>query len=179
VVVSLFERIVSLEIQKAYEELKNILFKNNCKIVAEEPPKSITVEHGSLWGSSPKSVKKRITFNLIPYDSKTRIVSVSSLASDWINASIFGYALIITLGFLVGWMAMDLEASITAERRSFWGWLLELFGYTGFREALAMVNLLKILSTIFFAILIVGIIIDVYIYARRDLFSEGILRLLP
>ena len=50
----LFERIVSLEVQKTYEYLRSILLKSNCKIIAEEPANSITVEHGSLWGTTPK-----------------------------------------------------------------------------------------------------------------------------
>jgi len=80
--VALFERIISLELQKAYEELKAALLRSGCKIVAKEPQKSITVEQGSLWGMSPKGVKKRITFTLFPYDSKTRVVSITLLASD-------------------------------------------------------------------------------------------------
>lgn len=176
----MFERVVSLEIRKAYEELKNILFKNNCKIITEEPPKRIVVEHGSLWGSSPKGAKKRISFNLIPYDSKTRIVSVSSLASDWISTSVFGCVLLIIFIFVFGWMAMVLEARTTAERQSLGGWIAEkLLGYTGFQETLAIANLLRILAIIFFVMLIVDIIIDVYVYARKDLFSKEILELLP
>jgi hypothetical protein len=175
----LFERVVSLEVQKAYEELRNILLKNNCKIIAEEPSKSITVEHGSLWGVSSKGVKKKISFNLLPHNSGTRIVSISSLTSDWINISIFGYGLIGIFAFIFGWIAIDLEALITARRGSFWGWLAEAFGYTGFQEALVVVNLFKILSIFSVIVLIVSMIIDIYIYARRNSFSEEVLRLLP
>ena len=43
-VMLLFERVVSLEAQKAYEELRAALLRNRCKIVAEEPLKGVTVE---------------------------------------------------------------------------------------------------------------------------------------
>jgi len=176
----LFERVVSLEIRKAYEELKNVLLKNDCKIITEELPKRIIVEHGSLWGSSPKGAKKRISFNLISYDSKTRIVSVSSLDSDWISVSVLGYVLLIIFIFIFGWMAMVLEARITVERQSLGGWLAEkLFGYAGYQVALAIADLLRILAIIFFVTLIVDIIIGGYIYVRKDSFSKEILNLLP
>jgi hypothetical protein len=178
-VMLLFERVVSLEAQKAYEELRAALLRNRCKIVAEEPLKSVTVEQGSLWGVSPKGAKKKITFRLFPHDSKTRIVSVSSLTSGWVGASIFSYVLGIVLASIFGWIAMDLEASITAQRRSFWGWLAEALGYTGFREALRIANLLKITSIVLFVMVITFIVIGVFIYVKRDSFSEEILRLLP
>jgi hypothetical protein len=115
----LFERIVSLEVQKAHEELRNLLLKTKCKIVAEEPLKDITVEQGSLWGVSPKGVKK-ISFNFLPHNSGTRIVSISSLTSDWINISILSYGIIGISALVLGWITIDVEASIVA-RRSFWG----------------------------------------------------------
>jgi hypothetical protein len=175
----MFERVVSLEVSKAYEELKDALLKRDCKIVGEVPPRSIAVEQGSLWGLSPKGVKKRVTFDLFPYDSKTRVVSFSSLTSDWIGLSVVGYALLVVLGSMLGWIAADLEAYIMARRQSFWGWLAEALGYTGFREALVMVGLLKVLSIVCFVVLIVGIIVDAYCYAKRDSFSEEVLRSLP
>ncbi|NHV99891.1 MAG: hypothetical protein HA496_09695 [Thaumarchaeota archaeon] len=43
----MIERAVSSEVQKTYEELRSILLENNCRIIVEEPLKSIIVEHGS------------------------------------------------------------------------------------------------------------------------------------
>jgi len=65
------------------------------------------------------------------------------------------------------------------EKESFWGRLAEALGYTGFREALALVNLLKIISIFLVILLIVSIVCDVYVYARKDSFSEEVLGLLP
>ena len=175
----MFERVVSLKVEKAYEELKNLLFRSNCRIVAEEHSKSINVEQGSLWGVSPKGVKKIISFHLSPHNSGTRIVSVSSLDTVWTSVSLLSYVLGGIVAFIFWWIATDLEAGIIAWRRSFWGWLAEAFGYTSFREASMLVSLLKILSFLMVIVIIMGIIIDVYIYARKDSFAEETLRLLP
>ncbi len=89
----LVEKIVSLEIEKAYEELKSLLLKKGCRIIAEEPPARISVKQGSVWGISPTSAKKVLTYSLSPVASGTRISCSSSLASDWKNLTIIGSAL--------------------------------------------------------------------------------------
>jgi len=61
----MIERITSLTPEKAYEELKNLLFRSNCRIVFEEHLKRIEVEQGSLLGITPRGVKK-ISFTLLP-----------------------------------------------------------------------------------------------------------------
>jgi len=40
------------EIEESYEELKKLLRENKCRIVEEEPPNKIVVEHGSVFGFS-------------------------------------------------------------------------------------------------------------------------------
>jgi hypothetical protein len=42
------EGVVYFSAERAYEELKKILFANKCKIISEDPLRSITVEHGSF-----------------------------------------------------------------------------------------------------------------------------------
>ena len=51
--ISLLELTVGLEIEKAYSELKALLLRRDCRIVAEESPVLISVKQGSLWGISP------------------------------------------------------------------------------------------------------------------------------
>ena len=155
----MIERIVGLSTKKAFEELRNLLLKSKCKITAEEHPKSITVEQGSLWGVSPKGVKKTVNFHLIPKDSETRIVSTASLTSDWILISVFGYVIIGIFSPLFWLFAIDIESSIFYES--------------------SMANLFKILSIFLAIVSIIGVVLDVYIYAKRDSFAEETLRLLP
>lgn len=155
----MIERIIHLTPEKAYEELKNLLLKNNCKIVAEEHSKSIKVEQGSLWGVSPKGVKKIISFHLLPKNSETRIVSVSSFTSDWIILSGLAYVIMGILSPLFWSFAIGLESSGLYET-----WVINYFRFT---------------SILFVLAVIVGIIWDVFIYARKDSFAEETLRLLP
>lgn len=157
--VLLFERVVSLEVEKAYEELKNLLLNRKCKIVAEERSKSIRVEQGSLWGVSPKGVKKTISFHLHPKNSETRIAGVSSLASDWIIISTLSYVIAGILSPFSWLFAIDLESS-------------------GFYSTWA-ISYFKITSILLAIVVIVGIIWDIFIYAGKDSFAEETLRLLP
>lgn len=57
--------------------------------------------------------------------------------------------------------------------------MAEAFGYSGFLEALALIGLIKILSIVLLVIAIVSIIIDLYVYAKKDSFSEELVKSLP
>ena len=175
----MFERIFSLEPDKTYEELKSILLRNRCKIIAEEQPKYISVKQGSLWGISPKDTKKVVNFHLSAQDSKTRIVSTASLSSDSIILSGFGFVFLGIIALLNWWIAVDLESVIMTQKISFWGGLLEFFDFMGYQEALIFVNNLKILTIVIVFVFIVLAIIDGYVYARKDAFAEEKLGLLP
>jgi hypothetical protein len=59
------------------------------------------------------------------------------------------------------------------------GWVAEAFGYSGFQEALALIGLIKILSLVLLVIAIVSIITDLYVYAKKDSFSEELVKSLP
>jgi hypothetical protein len=157
----MIERITSLTPEKAYEELKNLLFRNNCRIVFEEYPKRIEVEQGSLLSITPRGVKKRISFTLLPHNSGARIVAISSFTRDWESYSILSYMLCIIIAFLLGWMSIELE--VLAER----GIFAVFYWYC------------RIASILLLIIVVVGIIIDLYLYARRNSFSEEVLRLIP
>jgi hypothetical protein len=104
----LIERIVSLDPQKAYEELKNLLMRNDCRIVREEPSKTIVVEHGSVFGVTSKSIEKRITFTLIPYENKTRIISVTSLTKDMTYLTISIYIMLVVVLILFGFLVAEI-----------------------------------------------------------------------
>jgi len=168
----LFERVVSLEVQKAYERLRSILFRNNCKIIAEEPTNNITVEHGSLWRHTPKGAEKKIVFHLFPHNSGTRITGTTSLTSDWINVNILGYVLCIIIALSYGFSSKILLALIDLQQK-----LLPHSPPSYSEILLAQIFLIISISLVIF--MIIGIILDVYIYIKKDSFPEEILRLLP
>src|SRR5512137_2012747 len=86
----MIERFVDIEIDKAYSELKTVLLEKDSQIISEEPPKQISIEHGSLRGVTPKSAKKLVKYDSSPHDSGTRIISHSSISPDWAKLTLWG-----------------------------------------------------------------------------------------
>ena len=168
----MFEKVVGLEIEKVYTELKDYLLKSNCKILSEEPPIFISVKHGSIWSVSPRNAKKTVNYRLFPLDSGTRIDSSSSLVSDWKNLSIIGSVLSAIVAVLCLWIAIDLDAYITTQKPSNWSWLMGAYGYAGFQRALALANLTKILAVFLAITLALEILVAVYVSVRINAFAE-------
>jgi hypothetical protein len=117
--VSLVERIVGLEIKKAYANLKAVLLEKNCTITAEEVPTFISVRQGSLWGISPATAKKNVNYHLDAGKSRTRITCSSSLASDWTNLTIIGSVLSVVVVVLCLWISMDVAAFVTMKQPTY------------------------------------------------------------
>jgi hypothetical protein len=168
----LFEKVVGLEIEKVYAGLRGFLLKRNCKIISEDPPIFISVKQGSIWGVSPRSAKKIASYRLFPLDSGTRIVSSSSLASDWKNLSIIGSVLSVIVTLLCLWIAADLDAYLTTQKPSNWSWLAGAYGSTGFQRALILANLTKVLAVFLAITLALEILVAVYVSVRINAFAE-------
>ena len=175
----MFERIISLEIEHAYMELKAILLKKKCVVLCEESPKYVSVKQGSLHGVSPKSAKKVISYSLFPIDSGTRIVSVSSLSSDWANLTLYGSLFAAFVAAVFWWISSEIETYLTTQISGYWTWLAEAYGYPNFQRTLFMVNVTRALAIIIVATIILEILIVVYVYRGIDTFSEEVLRMLP
>ena len=140
--------------------------------MAEEPPTLISVKQGSLWGISPKTAKKVVTYRLAPVDSGTRITSSSSLASDWRNLTVIGIALSVLVASLCGWIAIDLDAFMTSQQSSYWSWIATVDGYIDFQTAETFISLTRML-VIFLAIIIaLEAVIAVYAHLRINAFAE-------
>ena len=174
----MLERTVGLEIGKAHAELKALLLRKGCKILAEEPPKLITVKQGSLWGISPRTAKKVTTYQLAPVDSGTRITCSSALASDWKNLTIIGTALAVLVAAVCWWIATDLDAFIITQQPSYWSWLATVDGYIDFETAQMFVGLTRMLAVFLAIILILEVVITVYVHLRINAFAEETLNAL-
>ena len=167
------ERTVSLEIEKAYAELKAHLLEKNCKITAEEAPAFISVKQGSLWGISPATAKKTVTYRLAPVDSGTRITCSSSLASDWKNLTVIGTAFAVIVAALCWWIAIDLDSSVTTQHSSYWSWLVTVDGgYVDFQAAQMLAGVTRILAIFLAIIIIVEVAVAVYAYFKINMFVE-------
>jgi hypothetical protein len=176
--VCLFERTIGLKIEKAYEELKALLLARGCRIIAEEPCALISVRQGSLWGISPKTAKKVVTYRLAAVDSGTRINSSSALASDWKNLTVIGIALSVLVAFLCGWIAMDLDAFMTSQQPSYWSWIVTVDGYIDFQTAETLVSLAGMLAIFLVIVIAIEAVIAVYAHLRIDAFAEETLNAL-
>ena len=174
----LLKQTFSLEIDKAYADLKASLAEKGCKIISEDPPKHILVKQGSLWGISPKTAKKTVDATFKTVDSVTQVTCSSRLSSDWKNLTIVGCALAAVLVGLCLWMAHDLSVFMVTGKPTFWSWLATVNGNLDFAVAQALVNLTKALAVFLSVIIVLEIAVAVYAYTGIDAFAQGTLDLL-
>lgn len=176
--VSLVERTVSLEIEKAYTELKAVLLEKNCRITAEEAPTLISVRQGSLWGISPLTAKKNVNYRLVSVESGTRITCSSQLASDWKNLTVIGSVLSVVVVALCLWMSMDLDALVATQQQSYWSWIATVDGYIDVQTAEMFAGLTRMLAVFLAFILAAEVAIVVYVQFKINTFAEETLNVL-
>ncbi len=175
----MFEKNVSLEIEKAYSELKDFLLKNKCTVIAEEAPTYIVVKEGSLWGISPRNAKKTISYRLISQDSGTQIVSYSSWTRDYKNLTITGIVFSVFLAILCLWISVDLQTNVVTLKPTYWSWLANTQGFLDLQKAQLFINLTKTLAAFLILSLILEAIVVVYAHARKEESAEESLRIFP
>ena len=169
---------MSLGINEAYANLKALLLKKGCRIVAEETPTFMSVKQGSLWGISPRTAKKVVRYRLSPVDSGTRITVSSSLASDWKNLTIIGSALAVLVMALCWWITADLETFMITQEPSHWSWIVMVDSNINFQTGQMLVSLTRML-TVFLAIIIaLEAVIAVYAHSKINVFAEENLKAL-
>jgi len=174
----LFERNIGLKIEKAYADLKALLLRKGCRIVAKEPPTFISVKQGSLWGISPRTAKKVVSYRLYPVDSGTRITVSSSLASDWKNLTIIGSALAVIVIALCWWIAADLEAFMITQEPSYWSWIVMVDSYIDFQTGQMFAGLTRMIAVFLATIIALEAVVAVYAHFRINVFAEETLKAL-
>jgi hypothetical protein len=168
----LYERTSSLKIEGVYSEMKTLLLEKGCKIVSEEPPKHILIQHGSLRGISPKWAKKIVSYHIFSYKSGTKIVSNSSISSDWANLTLWGNIIAGFVAAVFWWIASDIANYLASGKSGCWTWLAGAFGYPSAQHTFFMINVTKALS-ILLVITILLEILDVFIvYRNIDKFAR-------
>ena len=174
----MFEQNIGLEIEKAYVDLKSLLLKRDCRIVAEEPPTFISVKQGSLRGISPRTAKKVVSYRLSPVDSGTRITVSSSLASDWKNLTIIGSVLAVLVMALCWWITADLEAFMITQEPSYWSWIVMVDSYIDFQTGQMFAGLTMMLAVFLAIIIALEAVVAVYAHFRINVFAEETLKAL-
>jgi hypothetical protein len=186
-----------MDVARAYEELKKLLRETKCRIIEEEPPNKIVVEHGSVLAFSPINAEKVVTFTLTPVDSTTRIVATTSLTSDYKNIVIFSFAIAAIFSFLI-WILGFLVVQEVNTTLDLIGRLLRdaLQGLPPYVPASIRTQLettaaslradIELMNAflnayLFFVIIImvVGAVLEIYTYWKRNSFAEKILKMMP
>jgi len=168
----LLEHTVSLKIEEAYADLKAVLIKKDCKVLAEQPPTQIIVKQGSLWGISPKAAKKTININLASVDGETKVSFSSKLSSDWKNITAVGCALAAVLVGVCLWMATDLSTFMVTREPSFWSWLITAGASVNLQAGQVFVNLAWGLAVFLSVVILLEIAIAIYAGAKIDTFAQ-------
>ena len=168
----MYARNVNTEIKSTYSELKRILLDKGCKIISEESPTHIVVNHGSLRGVSPRSAKKVVDFRISPHNSGVRILSQSSVSSDWANLTLWGNVAAAVLAAIFWWIALDITNLLVDGTSNYWSWLARAFGYPNIQYAFFMVNLTKALSIVLVVVIILEILDVIIVYRRISTFAE-------
>lgn len=117
----------------AFNKLKSALTRQGCKVRSEQPPAELVVVQGSLWGTTPKTCQKTLTYHLTQKEQTTEITSFATLTSSYRYFTIAGCTFSVVLLVLCSWIAIDLSSSAP----SVWGWLATSHGQ--FRADVAQV----------------------------------------
>lgn len=168
----LLERTVSLEIDRAYADLKADLVQKGCSIISEEQPRRILFRQGSIWGMSPKTAKKTVEVNLVQVDSGTQVTYFSRLCSDWKNLALVGCGLAAVLVGLCLWISFDLDTFMVVQKPSFWSWIVTANGHVDYQLGRAFVVLTEALAVFLSVIIVFEIVIVFYAHAKIDRFVQ-------
>lgn len=165
------EQFVDIEIEKAYSDLRTILLEKDCKIVSEEPPNRITVEHGSLRGVAPRNAKKILNYHNCPNESGTRIVVYSSISSGWTKLTLCGNIIAGLMAIAFWWIATDIIELLVNGTTGYWTWLAGAFGYPDVGYTFFMTNVTKALSIVLIITILLEILDVIIVYRKIDTFA--------
>ena len=168
----MLERSIDLEIEKGYSELRTILLEKGGRIVAEEPPKIISIQYGSLRGISPKGAKKIVSYQFFPNKSGTRIISRSSISSDWANLTLWGNIIAGIVAVIFWWIATDMENFVVDGILGFWTGFARAFGYPAVQYVFFMINVIRALSIVLVVTIILEILDVFIVYNKINSFAE-------
>lgn len=175
----MYEMVVALDPENAFQQLKKALLKEKAKIIEEDPPKKLVAEHGSWIEYSPNTLQKIIKFNFVAEGSRTRIISDTSWKESSMIIGILSIIVAAVMGMFLLWLSWDIRAYIEGLRSTLAGSLLEWLGYSGYTDILRICPAIEILAFTLFAISTIAIIHTIYLYSKREEFAKRILVLLP
>jgi hypothetical protein len=175
---ALAETTQNRKIQDAYASLKEKLAQQKCRLTAENPPNTVSVIQGSIWGTNPKTAQKNITFSLQQNQTETRIKATSKLTPNYIKLTLAGVIFSIALALVCFWIGWDLT-NYASYGVGYWGWLAYTGGpFSHFDPGIASVfiRVTWILSAFLVGTLAVEGVIVFKVWAKIDLYAEEVLK---
>ncbi len=121
------ETTTNQNIQATYINLKTKLAQRNTKITTETPPNTVSATQGSIWGTSPKTAQKKITFTLQQEETGTHIKATSALTSGYIKLTVAGCIFSVALAIVCFWIGWDLT-NYASTGKGYWIWLAQTSG---------------------------------------------------
>jgi hypothetical protein len=104
--------------------------------------------------------------------SKTKIVAYTSLTEGYVALSIFVLALLFIMLLIYVILLINVETLLNT-----WGWLIDLLYGSGLtRNIRDYLNIGRIIAIFYVIVLVLLIILDVYMYTRREAFAEEVIR---
>ena len=164
-------------IQETYTNLKTKLAQRKCQIIAEDPPNTVSAIQGSIWGTSPKTAQKKITYTLRQDQAGTNITSTTNLTSAYINLTLVGCVLSVALLALCVWITVDMQG-YASNGAGFWGWLAQTGGQFDAEKAAAFIRLSGILATFLVGSLVVEAYIIWKVRSGIGVFAQDIVKVL-
>jgi hypothetical protein len=175
----LAETTLNKNIQETYTNLKTKLKQQKCQIIAEDPPNTILAIQGSIWGTSPKTAQKKITYTIQQTPKGTNITNTSSLTSAYITFTVVGCVFSVALLALCIWIALDLQAyAANGVVVGFWGWLSQTGGQFDADKAAVFIRLSWILVTILVGSLSVEAYIIWKVHSGIGVFAQDMIKAL-
>ncbi len=166
---------VKTEIEVAFTQLKTLLTKEKCEITAENAPLRLSALQGSIWGFSPKTAKKTLTFQFFQTNLGTHISSASALSSDYVRLTAIGYVFAVVLTVFCFWIYGDLNKFSVMHLPGIWGWLINTDGYTYAQNALLLSEIARICTALLVFMLAVETVVLVYVKRHVGKFAMEIL----
>ncbi len=172
------EKVVALSQGEALLQIKNIVLSKDCDIIVDEPSKVI-VRHGVVFGYSPTTVSKLITFQVTPHNSGTRVTSETSLATSQMVFQILSIALLSFLAVFGWWLAVDVRAYAEGLGSNLARSFLELIRSTDPHQAYRIAGIIEMVIYVSVIGTVISVFEEIYLYLKRETFAGKILRLLP
>jgi hypothetical protein len=164
---------LNTQIVDSYEKLKALLVENRYSVTTENAPRALTTAKGSLWGTTPKTAKKKFSYILVQNGQQTQIRATAQLAPSYVYFTVAGYILSLALLFVCVWIAVDLQGT-----QGFWSWLAQVGSQFDAQKAV----MFTVLTSALAVFLAVSLVVETFIVwkARRGVgqFAEDALGML-